>query len=735
MRNLWVGTASLVVLAWAGASLAAEADATVDPVTVIATRSEKAASEVPATVSVITAADIEESLAADIKGLVRYEPGVSVRSSPARFGAAQGTTGRDGNSGFNIRGLEGNRVLMQVDGVRVPDAFVFGAQSVGRGDYGDLDLLKSVEILRGPASALYGSDGVAGAVSFTTKDPSDILKVGKDWAFQGKGAYASADDSWAEGLIAAGRQGRLSGLLAYTHRDGHEQETRGYVDTANTDRTTANPQDIMSNDVLGKLVFDLGARNRLRLTVEHFDRDVDTNMLSGIAKPPLAATSVLGLKAHDETRRDKVAVDHRYERDGGFFQTATWNLYYQNSETSQFSTEDRNISADRTRLNTFDNKVWGAGFELDSSLQTGSVAHVFTYGADISKTRQEGVRTGTVPPAGETYPTRAFPNTDYILGGVFVQDEIGLLDGRLKLYPAVRLDAYDLKPHPDATLPIFSPSSQSDSRVSPKIGAVFRLNDQIGLFLNYAEGFKAPAPSQVNNAFVNLIQNYKSIPNPNLKPETSETVEGGIRFKGDTFGGAGKWSANLTAFSGRYANFIDQVQVAGSFTPTDPGVFQVINIGQVKISGAEFQGRVQLDNGFGGQVAASYAHGASRTGAVSAPLDSIDPIKVAAGITYRDPAGRFGGQFAATHSDGKSPARVAVVCTGGCYIPDAFTVFDLTAWWNLTEQVRINAGAFNLTDEKYAWWNDVRGVSATSPSVDAYTQPGRNYAVALTVKF
>jgi hemoglobin/transferrin/lactoferrin receptor protein len=734
MRTWWLGTASLMVLTCAHGAMAEDADVSVDPVTVIATRTEKAASEVPATVSVITSADIEESLAGDIKDLIRYEPGVSVRSSPARFGAAQGTTGRDGNSGFNIRGLEGNRVLMQVDGIRVPDGFIFGAQSVGRGDYGDLDLLKSVEILRGPASALYGSDGVAGAVSFTTKDPSDVLKAGKGWAFQAKGAYASADDSWAKGLVAAGRQGRLSGLLAYSRRDGHEQETQGYADTANTDRTTANPQDITSNDLLGKLVFDLGDKNRFRLTVEHFDRDVDTNVLSGVAKPPLAATSVLGLKAHDETRRDKIAVDQFYEQDGGVFQKATWNLYYQNSETSQFSAEDRNISADRTRLNTFDNKVWGAGFELDSSLQTGSVTHVFTYGADISKTRQEGVRTGTQPPAGETYPTRAFPNTDYTLGGAFVQDEMGFLGGRLKIYPAVRFDAYDLKPHADASLPPFTPSRQSESRVSPKVGAVFKLNDQVGLFLNYAEGFKAPAPSQVNNAFVNLVQNYRSIPNPNLKPETSETIEGGVRFKGDTFGG-GKWSANVTAFSGKYANFIDQVQIAGSFTPTDPGVFQVVNVGQVKISGAEFQGRVQMENGFGGQIAASYAHGTSRTGAVSAPLDSIDPIKVTAGVIYRDPGGQFGGQIAATHSDGKSPARVAVACTGGCYIPDAFTVFDLTAYWNVTEQVRINAGAFNLTDETYAWWNDVRGVSVTSPSIDAYTQPGRNYAVALTVKF
>ncbi|MGQ2932221.1 MAG: TonB-dependent receptor plug domain-containing protein, partial [Sphingopyxis sp.] len=92
----------------------------------------------------------------DIKDLVRFEPGVSVRRQPARFGAALGSTGRAGNEDFTIRGIGGNRVLIQVDGVRVPMGFSFGAQSVGRGDSVDIGLVKSVEILRGPASALYG---------------------------------------------------------------------------------------------------------------------------------------------------------------------------------------------------------------------------------------------------------------------------------------------------------------------------------------------------------------------------------------------------------------------------------------------------------------------------------------------------------------------------------------------------------------------------------------------------
>ncbi len=195
-------------------------------VTITATRTPTPILEVPATVSVITSQQIEENLVTDIRDLVQFEPGVSVRSAPYRI-SAQASTGRGGNEGFNIRGLEGNRVLILADGIRVPDAFDFGPQAVGRGDYVDLSLLKSVEILRGPASALYGSDGVAGAVSFITKDPGDYLAPDELWHAEGTVGFSSADESWAESLLGAFRSGRFEAMVAYTRRDGHETETQG----------------------------------------------------------------------------------------------------------------------------------------------------------------------------------------------------------------------------------------------------------------------------------------------------------------------------------------------------------------------------------------------------------------------------------------------------------------------------------------------------------------------------
>ena len=88
-----------------------------------------------ATVSVITSEEIEEHNAKDIKDALRYEPGVEVRRSVYRMSGITGataTTGRGGNEGITIRGLDGNRVLMLEDGIVMPRAFSQGVASVAR---------------------------------------------------------------------------------------------------------------------------------------------------------------------------------------------------------------------------------------------------------------------------------------------------------------------------------------------------------------------------------------------------------------------------------------------------------------------------------------------------------------------------------------------------------------------------------------------------------------------------
>nr|WP_313391254.1 TonB-dependent hemoglobin/transferrin/lactoferrin family receptor [Brevundimonas diminuta] len=738
MRSLLMISVGLTALAAAAPAIAAPAveDHAIDlnepvrvaPVTVVGTRTERRVDEVPASVSVITAEAIETNLVTDIKDLIRFEPGVSVPTSPARFSAALSGAGRDGNSGFTIRGMGGNRVLIVQDGVRVPDGFAFGAQSVGRGGYNDLDLVKSVEILRGPASALYGSDGIAGAVSFTSKDPADFIDAGRNFGARARVGYNSADEGWTEGLALAGRSGAFSGLLAYTRRDAQETENMAETGGVGAARTQPNPQDFASNAVLAKLVWDVNDHHTLRLTYDHFDQEMDGEALSSYS------ATVVGLTAHDETQRDRVSLDWRFDDVLGL-DSGSVAAFWQDSTTRQFTYEDRTPAVDRTRDVTFDNAVWGLAAQGSKSLGGEAVRHRITVGADWSRTTQEGVRDGTVPPMGEPFPARPFPKTEFDLAGLFIQDEIDLLGGRLSIIPALRYDWYELTPKKDALFPAAA-EKQSDSRLSPKIGAIYWADDHFGVFANYAQGFKAPSPMQVNNFFANPVFGYESIPNPDLKPETSESIEGGFRFRNlDLFGGS--LSLQTTAFRTEYDDFINQVVVRGTGRPgVDPLIYQYVNLTTVKIWGLEARGDIHWDNGFSTIVAASFADGEQETEGERGALTSVDPIKLVGGLNYAAPSGVWGGSATVTWSDKKSNHE----CGGGlCWPGERFTLLDVTAYWNVAERATLRAGVFNVFDEKYAWWSDVRGlnrpaVGASPGTLDAFTQPGRNVGVSLSVR-
>ena len=722
------------------------------PVTVLATRTRMPVDEVPATVSVITDAEIERQLATDIKDLVKYEPGVSVVSQPARFGAALGTAGRAGNEGFTIRGLGGDRVLMVVDGVRTPDGFVFGAQSVGRGGYSDLDLMKSVEILRGPASALYGSDGVAGAVSFTTKDPEDILQVDKAWGARARVGYNSADEGLTEAVAFAGRlSGSWSGLIAYTHRDSSETETQGdrtgeevtaTGGSTYANRTLANPQDIQSDALLAKLVWDFAPNQSLRLTYDGYQMESDANVLSGrtaravAATPPTAATAVLNLTAADTTERNRASLDWRFDDSFGLDEGQV-SIYGQEATTRQYTYEGR-VLTDRIRDNRFDNKVIGIAATARRTLAFAGAEHRLTFGGDASATTQQGIRDGTVPPAGEIFPTSAFPKTDYSLAGVFIQDEIVLADGRLRITPALRYDAYELTTDSDP-LYLGARADQSDGHLSPKIGVVWQATPGFQLFGNYAEGFKAPTPSQVNNYFSNVAFGYTSLPNPNLAPETSRSTEIGLRM-GDQDFAFGRLAFQIVGFHSEYEDFISQQVTSGAGTPANPLVYQFVNFASVEVDGLEGRANIDWDNGFSARFAAAWATGEQTTGATTTALSTIDPMKLVAGLAWNDPAGRYGVEGVVTWSDAKDPAQTnGVGCYNpnpalGCLVGEDFKVVDLTAYWNVTDQVTARVGVFNVMDTTYGWWSDIRGVATTSAVRDAYTQPGRNIGLSLSLR-
>ena len=120
-----------------------------ETVNVTATRGERTLRETPGQVSVVSAEEIADQGYRDATDLVRFLPGIYVDGDLTRLGT----------SGFNIRGIGGNRVATQVDGVPTSEQFDFGPFRVTQYAL-DLDLLESVEIVRSAGSSLYGSDAL-----------------------------------------------------------------------------------------------------------------------------------------------------------------------------------------------------------------------------------------------------------------------------------------------------------------------------------------------------------------------------------------------------------------------------------------------------------------------------------------------------------------------------------------------------------------------------------------------
>ncbi len=249
-------------------------------VTISATRQEQDITSVPSTVTVHDRQELDRNNINTLKDLVRYEPGVSVG------GAGQ----RGGISGYNIRGIDGNRILTQVDGVEIPGGFFNGPYAKTQRNYVDPEIIKRVEILRGPASVLYGSNAIGGAVSYFTLDPDDIIKPGQDVGARLKTGYSSADESWLKSATVAGRSGPFDGLLHYSQRDGHETESYGSHNGTGLDRTSANPADVRANNVLAKLGWNYSDDGRLGLVYEKYKDDRDSDLKAPTAVPTPTAS-------------------------------------------------------------------------------------------------------------------------------------------------------------------------------------------------------------------------------------------------------------------------------------------------------------------------------------------------------------------------------------------------------------------------------------------------------------
>ncbi|MCB1008882.1 MAG: TonB-dependent hemoglobin/transferrin/lactoferrin family receptor [Acidobacteria bacterium] len=692
---------------------------------------ERPVGEIAGTASVVDRQELDRRQAQTLEDLVRYEPSISVVGSAGRFGS----------NGFRIRGVDGNRVAIEVDGVPVAEGFSVGSFADAGRDLVEPELLRTVEILRGPASAAHGGDALGGVVVLTTRRPTDFLAAeestggalrlgydGRDEGRRGSGTFAAAGERW-----------RFLGLASF--RRSHETGNQGAV--------PPDPADAQRGAAFLRLERAF-ARGLLEMTLDREERRVETNVRHLVHGPGQFATTER-LLGDDRVERTRILATLLWGGLGGVLDETTTQLYWSESATAQETAQWRSLDSRtpyptrRDRRFEFREELAGAKWIAVSEAAVGGFAHRVVWGGEVEATRWSERRDGretnldsgavTNVLLGEELPVRDLPISKALALGFFAADEIALGEGRWRLQPALRYDRYTMDPRPDRLyredfpdLPVVGIDVDA---LTPKLGLIRDLGRDHSVYLQYAEGFRAPPAYEVNIGLRIPIFDYEAVPNPDLEPERSRGVEIGWRLGGP------RVAVHVAAFENRYVDLIESRVNLGRDPETGVTRFQSVNRDRARIRGLE--GRLRIELGAPGTTArgwsldAAFAWAEGEDTRRDRPLNSVDPARLQAGLSWTSPDGRWWASAAGTwvaSKEGEVDTSVADLFT-----PAAYSLLDLYCRWQPRGRWSLDLALLNAFDRKYWSWGRARGLVADDPLLDFYTAPGRALLIGVSLEF
>ncbi|NOR20276.1 MAG: TonB-dependent hemoglobin/transferrin/lactoferrin family receptor [Xanthomonadales bacterium] len=693
-----------------------------DPIVVVANKSPRPLSDVIGQVSVINAGFIERYGVENIDNLLRYEPGLNIEGSGTRFG---------GNA-INIRGIGGNRVAIEVDGIPTRDRFAIGSYSDGGRILAETDRIKRVEVLYGPASTLYGSDALGGVIAVTTWDPDDLLAFSDDNSWYGlRGGYQSVNSSVVGSGVAAWGNDNNGILFAATWRDGHETENKAVAGTPQ------DTQDWDSMDYFLRYTHDTQNGNLLRITLNDYERNAKTQIDSLPGNGRFRRTTALSGDDSNENRQFSVAYEFDSKWGNGVVRA-----FDVESSTQQLTHEERAASVRPVRMERYfqyDQDISGIELNMFRDVSLSNSDHHFGAGIEFQRTDSEEFRDGFQQSLidgsisnvilGEEMPVRDFPISRTDEWGIFIQDEISLDDGRWEIVPALRYDRYDLDPRPDDIYLGDNPSTEvvsvSEDEFSPRLGALFHINDEWGIYAQYVNGFRAPPFEDANIGLDIPLFNIRAIPNPDLKSETSQGFETGFRYITNST------RLTLAVFDTEYDDFIETKARVGTDPETGTILFQSRNIDRARIYGLDL--RLEQNMAAWSQAlenwsltgAAYWSRGENRD--TDEPLNSVSPPQAVLGVSWSSADGIWDANLTSTFTAKQD--RIDETAGARFHTPYWATA-DLTAGWRINQYIDLRAGIYNLTDERYWRWSDVSLFRPDNPMLELLTRPGRNYSIS-----
>lgn len=692
-----------------------------DQIVVVANKSQRSVRDVAANVTVLSRESLDLELANSLADALRYAPGIDYEGAGTRFG----------QSGVSIRGIGGNRVAMLVDGVAISDQFSIGSFANATRDFANAGFIQQIEVLHGPASALYGSSAIGGVVAMRTPDPSDLAQGSRGGVLSSN--WSGADASLNGTALYAVEAEGLGMLLGVGARNGEEFDAAAATDSL-------DQRDYQRRSALMKVVRDTASGNTWKLAYYHQSSDVESSLSSMLGSGRFRSTTAL--EGDDRYRMDLLSAEYRFGSGEGWIDEGLIRTYYQWADVEQLTLDERGaatrpVSIDRTFA--FEQTLGGAELNLQKAFVGDVVTHRLGFGAEFRRRQTEEYRDGLESGIddglqssvllGEAFPLRDFPISTSTDLGAYFEDAMSWSDWTL--IAAVRADRYDLDARADAMYredyPFADPVSLSDSELSPKLGAIYRATDSIDIYLQYSRGFRAPPYEDANIGLEIPVFNIRAIPNPELKSERSAGVDVGIRWVGGTNSG------HLSVFRTDYDDFIETKVRLGPDPLSGRILFQSQNINAAVIEGVEAGWSVSAERLFTGLTfdgAVYWAQGENRD--TDQALNSVGPAQAILGLGWVSADStwnaRMRGTFTAEWSERDETA-------GELFKPPAYSVFDVFLSKRFGDRFTTRLAILNLGDREYWSWSDVSGLAPDDPVIPYLSRPGISATVGLDIRW
>lgn len=653
-------------------------DTALDAVTTTATRTPQTAGDVGAPISVVPREELRRRQPTSLNDILRDIPGVEVDGLPR--GSVQQP---------QIRGLGADRAIVTLDGVRQN----FNSGHRGRFFF-EPELLRQVDVLRGPASMLYGSGAIGGVIALRTIEAEDIIRPGRATGLMLSQGVDSNGGRWRSTVAGAARAGDFDGLAAFSRNAGRNLTDGAGQTIPFTDPTT----------ITGLLRLGWNAAPGLRIGASMLHRD--ENQVIPVAANTTATTDI----ADRDLRANQVSLNVSWQPPGQEWLDLRAQLYRNFVDIRERRILPADNRRDRTELET-----WGLAVQNTARFSlAGWDRHALTLGFDGYRDTQEGNRNGA--------PRAQFPNARQDVLSVFVQDEISA--GDFTLRAGLRFDHIDQ-----------SASGQRGARserVSPSVALGWQVTPWAQPYVSYAEAFRAPNLSQLYNQGVHFPIRFfpppplfnTFIPNPDLRPETARNLELGInlRFR-DVLRANDRVRVRAAMFRNNLDDFIETV--VGATTTTQR------NVTRARIEGLELEAQYDSPLWFG-SLGGSIIRGDNLTTGEPLSLIPADKLSFSLGRRFLEPGVSLGGRLQLVREQGRKPRDAATgrqpPTTPGYALVDLFVTWappegPLAGW-------RLDFGVANLFDQAYrrASWD--AGV-VRAPFFDV----GRNVQFRLSANF